>query len=114
VLVPEEVPEPDGAPTIAAVIPETVPVKVGELSGAKAVERKALEPNIPPVPIFKVEASVPEKVREFETTNVFPDVTESPVTVPALPIVFWLKVGKLVKEAALPFGAKKTVPAPVV
>ena len=34
VLVPVEFPEPAGAPTIAAVMPETVPVKVGEASGA--------------------------------------------------------------------------------
>jgi len=52
VLVPVEVPEPDGAPTIAAVIPETVPVNVGEASGAKAVLRKALEPRAP-VRVFK-------------------------------------------------------------
>ena len=34
VLEPEEVPEPDGAPTMAAVMPPTVPVNVGEASVA--------------------------------------------------------------------------------
>jgi hypothetical protein len=74
-------------------------VKIGELSGAKAVERKAFVPSAP-VTVFKSEIEAVKPVRF--------------VAVPALPIVFWLKVGKLVKEAALPFGAKKTVPAPVV
>jgi hypothetical protein len=31
---------------------------------------KALEPRVPPVPIFKVDPSVPDKVRLLVTTNV--------------------------------------------
>ena len=36
------------------------------------------------------------------------------VRVAAEPVVFWLKVGKLVRLIAEPLGARKTVPAPVV
>ena len=88
VFVPDDVPEPDGAPTIAAVIPETVPVNVGEAIGAKAVEVNALVPSVPPVPMLSVEPSVPEKVSVFNDVNVFPEAMESPVTEPADPVVF--------------------------
>lgn len=87
VLLPEDVPEPDGAPTMAAVIPPTIPVKVGELSGAKAVLVKALAPNVPPAPMFKTDASVPDKVKILLTVRVFPEAKESPVTVAAFPVV---------------------------
>ena len=60
---PVLVPEPDGAPTIAAVIPETVPVKVGEAIGAKAVLVKALDPKIPVTELrFEMLAVSPAKV----------------------------------------------------
>jgi hypothetical protein len=72
VLVPEEVPEPDGAPTMAAVIPPTVPVKVGELSGAKAVERKALEPR-GLIIVFKFEIVAVRPVR-FVAVAALPEI----------------------------------------
>jgi hypothetical protein len=49
----------------------TVPVKVGEAIGAKAVLVKALEPRVPPAPMFRVEVSVPARVRVLETVKVF-------------------------------------------
>jgi hypothetical protein len=58
------------APKVKGVGMVTVPVKVGEASGAKAVEVKALEPSVPPPPILRVEVSVPAKVRVFETVKV--------------------------------------------
>ena len=48
----------------------TVPVKVGEASGAKAVLVKALVPSVPPVPILRVEVSVPARVRVLDIVNV--------------------------------------------
>ncbi len=50
---PVDVPEPDGAPTMLAVIPPTVPVKVGEAIGAKVVLVKALVPRAP-VTVFRL------------------------------------------------------------
>jgi hypothetical protein len=56
----------------------TVPVKVGEARGAKAVERKAFVPSVPPAPMLSVEASVPARVRVFETVSDFPVAVASP------------------------------------
>ena len=47
-----------------------VPVNVGETNAAKAVLVNALEPRVPPAPIFKVEASVPAKVNVLPTVSV--------------------------------------------
>ena len=101
VFVPVDVPEPDGAPTIAAVIPETVPVNVGEASGANAVDVNAFVPSVPPVPMFNVEPSVPASVKILFTVKLFPDAKVRPVTVAALPVVFWFNVGKSPATAIL-------------
>jgi hypothetical protein len=74
--VPVEVTEV--APRVKGVGIVTVPVKVGELSGAKAVEVKALEPRVPPPPMFRVEPSVPARVMELETVSALPEVVTSP------------------------------------
>jgi hypothetical protein len=74
--VPVEVTEV--APKVNGVGMVTVPVKVGEANGAKAVERKALVPSVPPVPMFRVEPSVPERVSELETVKAFPEVVTRP------------------------------------
>jgi len=55
----------------------TVPVKVGDASGAYAVEVYALVPSVPPVPMLSVEPSVPEKVNELVTASALPEVTAS-------------------------------------
>ena len=56
-------------PTIVLVIPDTVPVNVGEANGAYAVLVYALLPNVPPAPIFNVEASVPDNVKLLFTVR---------------------------------------------
>ena len=86
VLVPLEVPEPEGAPTMAAVIPETVPVKVGEASGAKAVERKALEPRAP-VTVFKLAMVAVRPVRLVAVAALPVVDPELPVTLPEIGLV---------------------------
>jgi hypothetical protein len=50
----------------------TVPVNVGLAIGAKAVLVNALVPSVPPVPMFRVEPSVPAKVRVLEEVKVLP------------------------------------------
>ena len=60
----------------------TVPVKVGEARGAKAVLEKALVPNVPPVPILSVELSVPDKPRvlfKVKVLEIVPPAIEKPV-----------------------------------
>jgi hypothetical protein len=74
--VPVEVTEV--APRVKGVGIVTVPVKVGEAKGAKAVEVKALEPRVPPAPMFKVEASVPAKVKVLEKVATLPEATLAP------------------------------------
>lgn len=66
----------------------TVPVKVGEARGAKAVDEKALEPRVPPVPMLSVEPSVPVKVSELFKVNVLPlSMAKVPPPVTNLPRV---------------------------
>jgi hypothetical protein len=65
-------------PRVKGVGMVTVPVKVGEASGAKAVEVKAFVPSVPPDPMFRVEASVPERVKVLDTFNIFPEVVARP------------------------------------
>jgi hypothetical protein len=69
-----------------------------------------LEPSVPPVPIARVEPSVPLKVKLFWTVKVFSDVTENPVTVAAFPVIEPVAVpmfgvvntGELVKATTVP------------
>ena len=85
-MVPVEFPEPEGAPTIVAVIPPTVPVKIGEASGAKAVERNALEPS-PAVTVFKL-AIVAVRPVKLVAVAALPVVEpELPVTLPEIGLV---------------------------
>ena len=72
------------APSVNGVGIVTVPVNVGEASGAKAVLVNALEPKVPPPPILSVDASVPEKPRVLLTVKVLdvvPPATENPVAI---------------------------------
>lgn len=50
----------------------TVPVNTGDASGAYAVLVYAFVPNVPPVPTFIVEPSVPVNVNVFEAVRVLP------------------------------------------
>lgn len=68
----------DVAPKVKGVGIVTTPVKVGEASGAKAVEEKAFVPSVPPAPMFKVELSVPARVSKLETLKDLPAVVTSP------------------------------------
>ena len=118
VLVPEEVPEPDGAPTILAVMPETVPVKVGELIGAKATLEKALEPS-GLVRVFRLEMVAVRPVR-FVAVAALPVVLpELPVTLPEIGLVTvrLVKVPTEVSEEERTFAAREVperVPASAV
>ncbi len=70
------------APTVNGVGTVTVPVKVGEASGANPPEVNALVPSVPPLPILSVDKSVPASVNELLTVKVFdvvPPATANPV-----------------------------------
>ena len=72
----------DVAPSVNGEGMVTVPVNVGEASGAYAVDENAFVPSVPPAPMLSVEPSVPANVSVFETVNVFdvvPPATAKPV-----------------------------------
>ena len=69
-----------------AVIPPTVPVKVGEASGAKAVERNAFEPRTPVTEFrFAIVEVRPVKLVAVAALPVV--LPELPVTLPAIGLV---------------------------
>ena len=47
-------------------------MNVGEANGAKAVDVYALVPKVPPVPMLRVDPSVPAKVKVLDEVKVFP------------------------------------------
>ena len=84
-------------------VPILVPVEVSvTMLLALMVKLPPLTVN-PPVAEATVMSAVPLK----ET----PPMVWEVVKEAALPVVFWLNVGNEVRAAALPFGARKTVPA---
>ncbi len=83
------------APIVKGVGIVTVPVKVGEASGANPPEVNALVPSVPPLPILSVDKSVPASVNELLTVKVF-DVVP-PAT--ANPVAFDVSVNPLIDVA---------------
>ena len=102
VVVPEE---PVIEPTMGLVTVKSVSVPSEVRDEARIFEAKV-------VPVSVLAAEV--MVMGTEPSKLTPLIARGVVNLAAEPVVFWLKVGKEVKAAALPLGAKKTVPASVV
>jgi len=58
VLVPVDVPDPVGAPTIAALIPLTVPVNVGDANGAFRINSSFNDLKLPSISKFESGAAL--------------------------------------------------------
>ena len=76
------------------------------------VREEDVTPELRVLPVSVLAAEV--TVIGAEPSNATPLMARGVVKVAADPVVLWFNVGKDVNAAALPFGAKKTLPASVV
>ena len=93
----------------------TVPVKVGEANGAKAVLVNALVPRVPPVPMFNVDASVPAKVKLLLAVSVLPStmVRVEPVAGAVIATLFTVVAEATPKVGVVKLGDVANTASPV-
>ena len=103
---------------VVKVSPVTDPAVVAEVAVPAVVAVAALPPierlatgvveamTNGAVPVVAVEVICPETVSPVNVPSEVMLVWAAPVTVAALPLVLWFKVGKEVSDAAEPFGAR--------
>ena len=108
------------AACVVAIVPVGnvgVPVNVGLANGAKAVLVNALVPKVPPAPIFKVEASVPARVRLLLAVSVLPSaiVNVDPVAGAVIATLFIVEAAATPRTGVVKVGlvANTAIPDPV-